>query len=154
MLLERWSPRKASVMEWDPFTPLAGLTRVIDEVLGSSLLRPSLAEARWTPRIDVYETGDAFVVKADVPGVKAEDIDLSILGDVLTIRGERKHEAEVKTEKTYRVERAHGAFSREILLPAGVDSEAIRATYRDGLLEVRLPKRPEAKPREVKIEKA
>ena len=152
MRLERWNPRSGSVMEWDPFAPVAGLNRLMGEVFGASPCGVAVDEGRWSPMVDVYEKDDAFVVKAEVPGVKAEEIELSVLGDVLTIRGERKHEAEAETWKTYRVERAYGAFSRQILLPVSVDGDAIRATYKNGVLEVNLPKKAEAKPREVKIE--
>ena len=141
-------------MEWDPFAPVAGLSRLMGEVFGASPFGVAVDEGRWSPMVDVYEKDDAFVVKAEIPGVKAEEIELSVLGDVLTIQGERKHEAEAETGKTHRVERAYGAFSRQILLPASVDGGAIRATYKNGVLEVNLPKKAEAKPREVKIETA
>lgn len=155
MRLERWNPRSGSVMEWGPFAPVAGLSRLMDEVFGALPFGDAVAEARWSPKVDVYEKDDAFVVKADVPGVKAEDIELSVLGDVLTIRGQRNHEAEATAGKTYRVERAYGTFSRQILLPPSVDSDSIRAAYyKDGVLEVSLPKKAAAKPREVKVDTA
>lgn len=154
MRIERWTPRDSSVMEWNPFAPVAGLSRLMGEVFGASPFGVAVDEGRWSPMVDVYEKDDAFVVKAEVPGVKAEDIELSVLGEVLTIRGERKHEAEASAWKTYRVERAYGAFSRQVLLPASVDGDAIRATYTDGVLQVTMPKKAEAKPREVKIETA
>ena len=74
MRLERWNPRSGSVMEWDQFTPVAGLSRLMDEVFGTSPFGDAVAEGRWSPKVDVYEKDDAFVVKAEVPGVKAEEV--------------------------------------------------------------------------------
>jgi HSP20 family protein len=99
----------------------------------------------WTPALDVSETKDAIVVKAEVPGMDAKDIELSLLGDVLTLKGEKKQEKEEKDEHYYRVERSYGAFARAVRLPASVDGSKVAASFKNGLLTVTLPKAPAAK---------
>jgi HSP20 family protein len=99
----------------------------------------------WTPALDVSETKDAIVVKAEVPGMDAKDIELSLLGDVLTLKGEKKQEKEEKDEHYYRVERSYGAFARAVRLPASVDGSKVTASFKNGLLTVTLPKAPAAR---------
>jgi HSP20 family protein len=103
------------------------------------------AVGAWAPKLDFSETKDAFVVKAEVPGVEQKDISVSIQDQMLTIRGEKHKEKEEKDEKYHRVERSWGAFTRTIALPAGVDTEKVNATFKDGVLSVKLPKTPAAK---------
>jgi HSP20 family protein len=109
---------------------------------------------RWAPAIDVFEREGNLVVRADVPGVKAEDIEVSVEDDVLTIRGSRKEETEVKEQDYYRSERSFGEFRRSVRVPKGTKPEQIKATFKDGVLEVVAPKPAEAaaKPNRVKIE--
>jgi HSP20 family protein len=107
--------------------------------------------AGWSPSCDIYETGNEIVVKAEIPGVKKEDVKLSIQDNVLTLSGERKFEEETKKENYVRVERGYGSFSRSFTLPPSVDAKKISAEFKDGLLEVKLPKLEEAKPKEVEI---
>ncbi len=112
-----------------------------------------LAERTWVPPIDVYETGDHLVVVVELPGVREKDIHLSITGDdVLSLRGQRGIAAEAREEHYHRIERWSGTFERHVQLPIPVQAERIRASYRDGVLEVRLPKLDEVKPREIPIE--
>lgn len=103
------------------------------------------AVGAWAPKLDFSETKDAFVVKAEVPGVEQKDISVSIQDQMLTIKGEKHKEKEEKDEKYHRVERSWGAFARTIALPAGVDTEKVNATFKDGVLSVKLPKTPAAK---------
>jgi HSP20 family protein len=103
------------------------------------------AVGAWAPKLDFSETKDAFVVKAEVPGVEQKDISVSIQDQMLTIKGEKHKEKEEKDEKYHRVERSWGAFARTIALPAGVDTEKVNATFKDGVLTVKLPKTPAAK---------
>jgi HSP20 family protein len=103
------------------------------------------------PAVDVFEKNDKFIVKAEVPGMKEEDIDVSVVGDTLTIKGERKTETEVKEEDYYRCERSYGSFYRSIPLPSAVDASKIEASYEDGLLEVTLPKKAEVKPKKIAV---
>jgi len=105
----------------------------------------------WSPAIEVFEKKDKYVVKAELPGMKEEDIDVSVEGDTLTIKGERKAESEVKEEDYYCCERSYGSFSRSIAVPSNVDAKKIEASYEDGVLEVSLPKAPEVKPKKISV---
>jgi HSP20 family protein len=105
----------------------------------------------WSPSCDIYETENEIVVKAEIPGVKKEDVKLSMQDNVLTLSGERKFEEETKKENYVRVERGYGSFTRSFTLPPSVDAKKISAEFKDGLLEVKLPKSEEAKPKEVEI---
>ena len=105
----------------------------------------------WAPLCDIYEDGESIVVKAELPGVDRNDIDVQVENNVLTLRGERKLEREVKTENVYRTERSYGTFTRSFTLPVSVDTEHIKAEYKDGVLHVTLPKVDEAKPRKIKV---
>jgi HSP20 family protein len=106
---------------------------------------------RWIPAMDLVETEDHFVLRADLPGLDEGDVKLEVADDVLTISGERKAEHEVKQDGFYRLERSSGAFSRSLTLPEGVDAEAIAASFDKGVLEVRVPKPEQRKPRRVEI---
>jgi len=108
-------------------------------------------EMGWAPAIEVFEKEDKFVVKAELPGMKEEDIDISVVGDTLTIKGERKAESEVKEEDYYCCERSFGSFSRSVAVPPNVDAKKIDASFEDGVLEIGLPKAPEVKPKKVTI---
>ena len=105
----------------------------------------------WAPAVDIYETPNELVVKADLPDVNEKDIDVRVENNLLTIRGERKFEKSVSEENYLRVERTYGAFSRSFSLPNTVNAEAIGAEYKNGVLTVTLPKREESKPRQVKV---
>jgi HSP20 family protein len=107
--------------------------------------------AAWSPSCDIYETESEIVVKAEIPGVKKEDVKLSLQDNVLTLSGERKFEEETKKENYVRVERGYGSFTRSFTLPTYVDAKKISAEFKDGLLEVKLPKSEAAKPKEVEI---
>ncbi|MDQ6675200.1 MAG: Hsp20/alpha crystallin family protein [Chloroflexota bacterium] len=119
------------------------------------LLRPfrgvTPAAVTWAPRMDVYEKDNAIVIKAELPGLKKEDVDVEVEDEDLVIRGETKAESEVKEEHYYRSERSVGRFYRRMPLPAGVTSEQIQATLKDGVLEVRVPKPAEARSEAKKI---
>ena len=105
----------------------------------------------WSPLCDIQEDSDQIVVKADLPGVDLDDLDIEVEKNVLVIRGERKREKEVKSENLYQTERFHGSFSRSFKLPATVNNEKIRAEYRDGVLSITLPKLEAAKPLKIKV---
>jgi HSP20 family protein len=112
---------------------------------GGSTLR------RWVPAMDLVETEGEFVLRADLPGVSQDDVKIELQDQVLTISGERKAEHEERKEGYYRVERSSGAFSRSLTLPEGVDPNAVKASFDNGVLEVRIPKPEERKPRRVEI---
>lgn len=124
--------------------PRTDMARLFDRFLepGWSDL-PGLGE--WEPKLDVMETNDAFVVKAEVPGVAPKDIDVSLRDGVLTMKGEKGEEKEENDKRYHRVERAYGGFARAIRLPAAVDAGRVTATFKDGVVTITLPKMPEAK---------
>ncbi len=109
------------------------------------------AMGSWTPLCDIYEEGDNIVVKAELPGLDENDIDIQVENNILTLRGERKREKEVKSENLFRTERSYGSFTRSFTLPVTVDTEKIRAEYKDGVLLLTMPKVEEAKPRKIKV---
>jgi len=108
-------------------------------------------ERHWAPPVEMFEKEDKFVIKVELPGMKAEDIDISVVGDTLTMKGERKSEAEVKEEDYYTCERLYGRCSRTIALPATADAEKIEASFEDGVLEVTLPKGGEVKAKKIPV---
>jgi HSP20 family protein len=105
----------------------------------------------WTPAVDLYETAEALVLKAELPGFSKEDVHIELKDNTLTLKGERKREFDVKEEQFHRVERAYGAFQRSFALPALVDADKAEATFKDGVLELRLPKTEEAKAKRIAI---
>jgi len=155
MTMERRRPGRGLIL-WRPFRELGEMERLFEDILGRPFL-PALwrhipmVEMGWAPAIEVFEKEDKFVVKAELPGMKEEDIDISVVGDTLTIKGERKAESEVKEEDYYCCERSYGSFSRSIALPSNVDAKKIEASYEDGVLEVSLPKAPEVKPKKIAV---
>ncbi len=110
-----------------------------------------LFESEWSPSIDVYDSDNELMVKADIPGLKKEDIDVSIEDDILTIKGEKKRENEVREENCFRSERFYGSFNRSIELPSKVEWDKATATYKDGVLELKLPKKDEAKIKRISV---
>ncbi len=154
MAIERWQPRRGLV-PWSPFEMMEEMGRRFEDVFGRefpTVWRRLPAEERaWAPAIEVMEKDDKFLVRAELPGMKKEDIDVSVTGDTLTIKGERKAESEVKEENYYRSERVYGNFFRSISLPTSVDTKKIEASYKDGILEIGLPKAPEVQPKKIEI---
>ena len=150
MVMERWRPGWG-IIPWRPSRELEEWERQFDDLLGRPMLRRATMERGWMPVVDVFEKEDKFVVKAELPGMKEEDIDVSVVGDTLTIRGEKKTETEVNEEDYYRCERSYGSFYRSILLPSTVDANKIAADFEDGVLEVTLPKAAEVKPKKVAV---
>ena len=108
-------------------------------------------EREWTPSLDLSETEDSFIVRAEVPGVVAKDINISLVGNVLTIKGEKKEEKEDKKEDYHFVERRYGTFSRSVRVLEAVESRKIETSYNNGVLKIKLPKSEEAKKKEIKI---
>ena len=127
-----------TLVRWDPFRELSQLTA------GS-----------WAPPVDVYQNGDhEIVLKAELPDMTREGIDITVEDDTLTIKGEKKFADDVKDEQFHRIERRYGAFSRSFSLPQTVDASKVTADYKNGVLTVRLPLREEARPRQIKVEVA
>jgi len=142
-----------SVIRWDPFRNISGLQEQVNRLFESNLRgrTDESALTTWAPAVDIYETENELVMKADLPDVVEKDIDIHVENNMLTVRGERKFEQKVKEENYLRVERAYGAFSRSFSLPNTVNTDAITAEYKNGVLTVVMPKRAESKPKQVKI---
>jgi len=140
-----------NLMTTDPFYMLQNrLNRVFDFPF-APFAEETLPMMNWVPACDIYETDKEIVLKAELPGLKNEDVFVSIENNVLTIRGERKLEGEVKREDYHRVESSYGEFLRSFTLPAFIDPNKILAEFKDGLLWVFLPKREEAKPKQIDV---
>jgi len=128
------------------------VNRLFDDFLTSDFFgEPFQGIAEWQPALDLAETDDAVVVKAELPGIKSDDVEVLLQDDVLTIKGEKKEEKEEKTKNVHHVERAYGAFQRSFRLPATIQGDKVDATFKNGVLTVTLPKAEEAKPKAVKI---
>jgi HSP20 family protein len=155
MEMERWRPGRG-LIPWRPFRELEEMERRFGDILSWPLLpavwrRIPTMEMGWAPAIDVFEKEEKFVVKAELPGMNEEDIDISVVGNTLTIKGERKAESKVEEDDYYYCERSYGSFSRSIDVPSNVDAKKIEANYEDGVLEVSLPKIPEVKPKKISV---
>ena len=148
--MDRWRLHR-----FDPFRDLtdiqAEISRAFDSYFGPRP-RAAAADRTWAPAIDVYETRDDLVVAVELPGVQEKDIRVTMTGDVLSLCGQRGTAAEAREENYHRIERWSGTFERAVKLPIPVQADRIRASYKDGVLEVRLPKVPAPRPREIKIE--
>ena len=136
-----------------PFRGVSTLQEQINRVIGDLVGRTGEESnlTPWAPDVDIYETEHELVVKADLPDVNPQDLDIHVENNILTIRGERKFENKVKEENYLRVERAYGSFSRSFSLANSVNSEAIKADYQNGVLTLSIPKREEAKPKQIKV---
>jgi len=150
MAIDRWRPRWR-IIPWRPFRELEEWERSFDDLFGRPLGRLPVEEKGWMPALDVFEKTDKFVVKAELPGMKEDDIDVSVVGDTLSIRGEKKTETEIKDEDYYRCERSYGSFYRSIPIPSNVDANKIEASFEDGVLEVALPKSAKVKPKKIAV---
>ncbi len=147
-----------SIMRWRPGRELATIrdemNRLFDEFFSGFPFperRRGLMEGEWAPIVDVAETDENIVVTAELPGVKQNDVEITVVNDVLTLKGEKKEEKEIKKENYHRIERSYGSFQRSITLPTGVQADKAKASYKDGVLTVTIPKVEEAKPKSIKI---
>jgi len=146
-----------ALVRWEPVRELNSLQNEMNRLFSTFFDTPTPgngggAARRWIPAMDPVETDDSYVLTADLPGLSQEDINLEFEGDVLTLSGERKSAQEERKEGYYRIERATGTFSRSLTLPEGVDPEAVSAKFDRGVLEVRIPKPEQRKPRKVAIQ--
>jgi len=143
-----------SLVRWDPFRDLEALQEDVSRLFQESISRPrreAPAARVWAPAVDVVEDQDKILVKAELPGIKKEDIDIELTGDTLTVRGERKFESEEKKENYVRVERTYGRFQRTFTIGIPVKADGVKAAYKDGILEVTIPKSEQTKPKKVDI---
>jgi HSP20 family protein len=143
----------SSITRWDTYSGLAGLQDEVNRLFESSFSRrrDHSTLTSWAPAVDIFETENELVVKADLPEVREKDIDVRVENNMLTVRGERKFEEKTEKENYLRVERTYGTFSRSFSLPNTVNNEAIQADYNNGVLTITLPKRAESKPKQVKV---
>jgi HSP20 family protein len=145
-----------ALVRWTPMGDLQSfqheMNRMFDEFFrGGNGETSGTGLSSWTPAVDIHETDDGFVIKAELPGVSKDDISIDVHQNTLTLRGQRTHESAVKNERYHRVERAYGTFQRSFVLPAMVDHDKVQATYKDGVLELHLPKSEAAKPKRISI---
>ena len=145
-----------TIMRWEPLRELGTLQNEMNRLFNTVFDAPApggngQTMRRWMPAMDLVESGDHFVLRADLPGMNEEDVKIEVEEGTLTISGERKAEHEANEEGYYRVERAFGSFSRSLTLPKGVDADAVSASFDRGVLEVRIPKPEERKPRRIEI---
>jgi HSP20 family protein len=149
-----------AIIRWEPFRDLVTIQDRMNRLFDEAFRGKSRAGAdddwalggSWAPAVDVFEQDGNIVLKAELPGVDPKDVDIRVENNVLSLRGERKFEGEVDRENYHRVERAYGSFARSFTLPSVVNTEKIQAEFKDGLLKVTLPKREEAKPKQIAID--
>ncbi len=144
-----------AIARWEPFRELMTAQRDFDRLFREAFA-PAMHEGEastrtWAPPVDIYENGDNLVLKAELPGINPDDVEIRVEDNNLYLKGERKFEKEVKEENYHRVERTYGSFARAFSLPNSIDSDKVAANYKDGVLTLTLPKREEAKPRTIKI---
>jgi len=140
------------LVTWDPYREFRSLSERVNRIFGSTPARRGEESlGNWMPPVDIAEDKDRIVLTAELPGFKEDQIEVQMENGVLTLRGERRFEEEKEGRNYHRVERSYGQFTRSFTLPNNVDKEKVQATFRDGLLSVELPKREEAKPRQIKI---
>ncbi len=140
MTLVRWSPwRELEDMQ-------RGLSRILDDTSFGTT-----ETGQWAPAVDIRETDDALLVQAELPGIDKKDVKLEVKDSVLTISGERNYEKDVKEENVHRIERSYGRFVRSFSLPSNVDTDRVNASMKNGILEIRLPKKESAKPKAITV---
>ena len=147
-----------TIVRWEPFRSLVALQERMNRLFDESARgygrgqEEDWALGAWAPAVDIYEQGNEVVLKAELPGVDLKDVDIRIENNVLTLKGERKFEGETNRENYHRVERSYGAFTRAFTLPSTVDTGNVKAEYKDGILRITLPKREEAKPKQIQVQ--
>lgn len=152
-MLTKWEPFGGARRRGDVFSELTRMqeemNRYFDDFFGEH--RRGLSEGAWLPAIDVSETTSRLVVRAELPGMSRDDIDISLQDNVLTLKGEKKQEKKEEKENFHRLERSYGSFSRSFTLPVGVKAEDVQAAFKDGVLEITLPKVEEAASKKIAI---
>jgi HSP20 family protein len=149
-----------NLMKWDPFRELEDMSNRLNRMFArGELARTPASEGAsrafdWAPSVDVIETAEAFLVKAELPGVKKDDVKVAVDAGVLRIEGERKQEQEEKDKKYHRIERSYGSFRRVFTLPTNVDATKLMAEFKDGVLNVMLPKSAQSAPRAIEVKVA
>jgi HSP20 family protein len=145
-----------NLIKWDPFRELEDVSSRLNRIFGRTAGRTEsdnemLAVADWMPSVDISETDAAYLIKGEIPGVKKEDVKVTIQDGMLTIQGERKMEKEEKDKKFHRVECSYGSFMRSFRVPDDADESAVKAEFKDGMLNVTLPKSAKSKPKSINV---
>ena len=147
-----------SLVRWDPFRELEDMSTRLNRVFGHPMARGAADHSKdamtvfdWAPTVDIAETPEEFVVKAELPEVKKEDVKVTVTNGILRVEGNRKQEKEENGKKFHRIERSYGSFLRTFTLPDNVDDTKVRAEFKDGMLMVRLPKSEKVKPKAIDI---
>ena len=146
-----------TIVKWDPFQNMSALqdriNRLFDEAFpGATDKEEEISLCAWRPVVDIYDTGISLVIKAELPGVRKEDIAIEFKANILTIKGERTRDSEVREESYYRRERCCGTFQRSFTLPDAVDADRVKASFRDGILNVEILKPEKEKPKRIAVE--
>jgi HSP20 family protein len=147
MSLVRWRDRG----ELSPWAPLRDLEGQFNRLFGELARDYDLFDRGWAPAVDLKENEQEYSLEADLPGMKKEEIDITVVDNVITLKGERKHETETKEKDYHRVERRYGSFERSFEIPGGFDADKIAAHFDNGVLRVTLPKREESKPKQIEV---
>ncbi len=144
-----------TLVRWDPFRELMNVQGRLNQILADTAnAGRDDAYGTWVPPVDIFERGEELVIRAELPGVNRDELEIQVEDGTLALSGERRREEQVEEQNAYRLERSYGKFSRSFRLPTTVDTSKISAQYKDGVLEIVLPKLEEAKPRKVKIHAA
>lgn len=146
MAIVRWEPLRDLLTTQDWFN------RLLNDTFAQFFRHEGMSARAWAPAVDIYETEDNLVLKAELPGVDPKDVELRVEDGTLYLKGQRKIEREVKEENFHRLERSYGSFSRSFALPSRIDSGKVKAEYKDGLLTLTMPKKAEAKPKTIPID--
>jgi HSP20 family protein len=147
-----------AIVRWEPFRDLVTIQDRMNRIFEDAFRvqgrggEEDWLGGSWAPPVDIYEHDGNLVLKAELPGIDPKDVDVRVENNVLTLRGERQFDSEVKRESCHRVERAYGTFSRSFTLPNVVDTQNIKAEFKDGVLRVTMPKREEAKPKQIQVQ--
>jgi HSP20 family protein len=144
-----------AIVRWDPFRELNAVQERVNRLLGDVYRAADddvMRRGAWAPPVDIYDAGNQeLVIKAELPDMKKDDIEITVENNTLTLRGEKKMDSEMKEEHCHRIERTYGSFSRTFSLPTTVDTSKVSADYRNGVLTIKLPVREEAKPKQIQV---
>lgn len=144
-----------AIIRWDPFRDLVTLrekmNRLFEDAVTARGEEKDMISSTWAPSVDIYETENALILTAEVPGVDENDIEIKIEDNTLSLKGERKFEKESKEENYHRIERSYGSFYRSFTIPRQIDQDKIKAEHDNGVLRITMPKKPESKPKSVKV---
>ncbi len=146
-----------ALIRWDPFREISSLQERMNRLFPDVRARTPFGEEEimqgaWVPVVDIYETADSIVLKAELPGITKEDISVEVKDNTLTLKGEKKFEKEVNEENYHRVERSYGTFQRAFTLPSTVEQDKVKAKFKAGILVITLPKMEQAKPKQIKVD--